>query len=179
MSRLRRDLAARAVGLALGLALGVLPALGLAPAVVPPLAPGTAAAATPNLSITSDATYDVRPDEHRVAVTVHLTATNHLKNTDTRKFYFRTAYLTVQPGTSGYALSGGSGNPKVSIHQSTDTFTSLKLDFGANLAAGKSTKLTLTFDIRDTGGDPARFAPAAMSGSSICTSSIRRAHRTP
>jgi len=157
MSRLRRGLAARAVGLALGFALGVLPALGLAPALVPALAPATAAAATPNLTITGDATYDVRPDEHRVAVTVHLTATNHLRNTATRKFYFRTAFLTVQPGTTGYALTGGSGKPKVAVHQSTDTFTNLKLDFGANLAAGKSTKLTLAFDIRDTGGDPARF----------------------
>ena len=141
----RRGLA-RVAGLAIGLAL----------ALVPALAPEPAAAATPDLTITSNATYDVLPDEHRVAVEVHLTATNHLKDTITRKFYFRTAFLAVQPGTSGFALTGGSGSPKVSIHQSTDTFTSLKLDFGANLAAGKSTKLTLSFDIRDSGGDPAR-----------------------
>lgn len=152
----RRGLA-RAAGLlprvVLGVALGVLPALGL----VPSLAPAPAAAATPSLTISSEATYDVLPDEGRVAVSVHLTATNHLRNTVARKFYFRTAFLTVQPGTSGFALAGGTGNPKVSIHQSTDTFTSLKLDFGSNLAAGKSTKLTLTFDIRDTGGDPGRL----------------------
>jgi hypothetical protein len=137
---------ARVAGLVLGLALAMLPAIGPAPV----------AAATPNLTITSDATYTVLPDEHRVAVTAHLTATNHLKNTITRKFYFRTAFLSVQPGTSGFDLTGGSGSPKVSIHESTDTFTSLKLDFGTNLAAGKSTRLTLTFDIRDSGGDPAR-----------------------
>ena len=64
---------------------------------------------------------------------MHLTATNHLRNTATRKFYFRTAFLTVQPGTTGYALTGGSGKPKVAVHQSTDTFTNLKLDFGLPL----------------------------------------------
>ena len=143
----------RAAGLILGLALGLVPAL----------APVPAAAATPSLTITSDATYAVLPDEQRVAVTVHLTATNHLKNTITQRLYFRTAYLTVQPGTSGFALTGGSGKPRVSIHESTDTFTSIKLDFGANLAAGKSTRLTLTFDIRDTGGDPARLVRVSSS----------------
>ncbi|HEY6012919.1 MAG TPA: hypothetical protein VIU37_02900, partial [Candidatus Limnocylindrales bacterium] len=158
MTPLRRGVA-RAAGLALGLALGVAPGLGLAPGVGPALV----AAATPSLTITGDATYDVLPDERRVAVTVHLVATNHLRNTVSRKVYFRTAFLTVQPGTSGFALRGGSGNPKVSVHESTDTFTSLKLDLGANLAAGKSTQLTLTFDIRDTGGDPARLVRVSPS----------------
>jgi hypothetical protein len=123
---------------------------------VPALAPVPAMAASPSLTITSDATYDVLPAEGRIAVTAQLVATNHLRNTATRQFFFRTAFLTVQPGTSGFALSGGSGSPKVSVHQSTDTFTSLKLDFGANLGAGRSTRLTLRFDIRDAGGDASR-----------------------
>ena len=143
---------AHATGAALGLALVLATVLGLVPA----LAPATADAATPGLTITGDATYDVRPDEGRVAVTVHLAATNHLKNTITRQFYFRTAFLTVQPGTSGFALTGGPGKPKVAPQEVTDTYTSLKLDFGANLAAGKTMKLTLTFDIRDAGGEPGR-----------------------
>lgn len=148
---LRRALT-RAAGLALGLALGLLPAAGFVPA----LAPVPVAAASPGLTITSAATYDVLPDEGRVAVTVELTATNHLKNTITRRYFFRTAFLTVQPGTSDFRLTGASGTPAVSVREATDTFTSLKLDFGANLAAGKTTKLTLAFDIRDAGGEPGR-----------------------
>src|SRR6185436_9193601 len=62
----------------------------------------------------------------------------------------------VQPGTSGFALTGGPGSPNVTTHQVTDTFTSLQLDFGTNLAAGRTVKLDLTFDIRDAGGDPGR-----------------------
>jgi len=158
---LRRQRLVRSAGRALGLTLTlwIVAALGF----VPGFDPARAAAATPNLTITSDASYDVLPDDNRIAVTVRLTATNHLRNTATRKYFFRTAFLTVQPGTSGFALTGGSGRPKVSIHESTDTFTSLKLDFGANLAAGKATKLTLTFDIRDTGGDPGRHVRVSSS----------------
>jgi hypothetical protein len=151
MTPLRGRMAAgRGHAIALGLALGV--ALGMLPA----LAPTPAAAATPSLTITGDATYDVLPAEGRVAVTVQLAVTNHLRNTATRQFFFRTAFLTVQPGTSGFALIGGSGTPRVSVHESTDTYTSLKLDFGANLGAGKTTRLTLRFDIRDAGGEATR-----------------------
>jgi hypothetical protein len=150
---------ARAVTLALGAALGL--ALGLALA----LAPAPVAAATPGLTIRGDATYDVLPEEGRVAVTVQLTATNHLRDTVARRYFFRTAYLTVQPGTSGFALKGPAGAPRLSVHQTTDTYTSLKLDFGSNLAAGKSARLTLTFDIRDAGGDsgrPVRVSPSLV-----------------
>ncbi|HTK45756.1 MAG TPA: hypothetical protein VL749_10440 [Patescibacteria group bacterium] len=153
--------AARAGGAVLGVAFMLAGALGL----VPGLAPATTDAATPSLTVIGDALYDVRPDEGRVAVTVHLSATNHLRNTVTRQFSYRTAYLTVQPGTSGFALSGGSGMPKVAIHKVTDRYTSLKLDFGTNLAAGRTLKLTLSFDIRDTGGDagrPVRVSPSLV-----------------
>jgi len=152
---------ARAGGAALGLALVAAAVLGLVPA----MAPATADAATPSLTMTGDAVYDVKPDEHRVAVTVHLVATNHLRNTATHQFSFRTAYLTVQPGTSGFALTGGPGSPKVATHEVTDTFTSLQLDFGTNLGADKSMKLDLTFDIRDAGGDsgrPVRISPSLV-----------------
>jgi hypothetical protein len=136
-----------------GAGLGLAAALGLVPALANP---APVSAASPALTITSDATYDVRPDQHRVAVIANLTVTNHLKDTINRQFYFRTAFLTVQPGTSGFELTGGSGSPQVRVHQATDTYTSLKLDFGANLGAGRTTRLVLSFDILDSGGDPAR-----------------------
>src|SRR5205814_632301 len=83
--------------------------------------------------------------EGRVAVAVVLKATNHLKDSVARRVFFRTAVLTVLPGTSGFRIIGGSGNPKVSVAQRAATFTNLRIDLGANLAAGKSTTLTLTF----------------------------------
>ncbi|HEX3264684.1 MAG TPA: hypothetical protein VHR16_03360 [Candidatus Limnocylindrales bacterium] len=138
---------------------GVLPAavlLGILLGLLPAAAPSPAAAATPGLTLVGATTYDVRPDEGRVAVTVRLSATNHLKNTVTKRYFFRTATLTVLPGTSGFKLKGSSGSAKVSVTKKTSTYTNIKLDFGANLAAGKSTTLTLTFDLKDPGGAPAR-----------------------
>ena len=125
-------------------------------ALVPALAPASVAAATPNLTIVGESTYDVLPDEGRVKVTVNLTATNRLKNTATRRFFFRTAILTVLPGTSAFKLRGGAGNPRVTVTKRTKTYTNIRLDFGANLAAGRSTRLTLTFDLKDPGGAPDR-----------------------
>ena len=137
---------------ALAVALAIASAIGLVPA----LAPAPAAAAVPSLSMVGATTYDVLPDEGRVAVTVQLTATNHLKDTVTRRFFFKTGYVTVVPGASNYRITGDSGKAKVSVSSSTDTYTNLKIDFGANLAAGKSTTLRLTFDLRDPGGAPDR-----------------------
>jgi hypothetical protein len=130
--------------------------LALLLALIPAIEPAPAAASTPGLTLVGAATYDVRPDEGRVAVTVRLTAANHLKDTVTKRYYFRTANLTVLPGTSAFKLKGSSSAAKVAVTKQTPTYTNLKLDFGANLAAGKSTTLTLTFDLRDPGGAPGR-----------------------
>jgi hypothetical protein len=129
----------------------------VAAALGPTSGPVSAAAATPpGLTLVGDATYDVRPDEGRVQVTVVLTATNNLVDTKTKKFYFRVGYLTVLPNTQNFKLTAASGKPKVTISSATDTYTNLKLDFGANLASGKSATLTLTYDIQDPGGAPDR-----------------------
>lgn len=150
----------RRFGLALSLAFAA--AIGIVPA----LAPVPVAAAPPKLTIVGETTYDVLPEENRVAVTVNLTVTNRMKNTSTRRFFFRTGFLTVLPGTSGFNVSGGSGTPKVSVSSKTETYTNLRINFGANLAAGKSTTLALTFDLKDPGGAPdrpVRISPSLVS----------------
>lgn len=123
---------------------------------VPGLTPAPVLAARPDLTMVGDATYDVLPEEARVAVSVRLTATNHLRDTVARRFFFRTGLLTVPPGASAFAISGGSGTPKVAVRTRAATYTTLRIDFGANLAAGRSTTLHLTFDLRDVGGAPDR-----------------------
>jgi hypothetical protein len=145
MQRFAR-IAGAAGALALALSIGLMPAL----------APARVAAARPDLTLVGHATYDVLPDEGRVAVSVRLRATNHLRDTVARRFFFRTAFLTVLPGTSHFRISGGSGKPKVSVVQRRADYTNLRIDFGANLAAGRSTTLTLTFDLDDSGGAPER-----------------------
>ncbi|HEY4189548.1 MAG TPA: hypothetical protein VGM28_03925 [Candidatus Limnocylindrales bacterium] len=149
--------AALAVGLGIALSTGSVPAL--APVAVE-------AAATPGLTIVGATTYDVLPADGRVAVTAVLTATNHLKDSVTRRVFFRTAIVTVLPGTSGFRIAGGSGKPKVSVSKKAATYTNLKIDLGANVAAGRTTTVTLTFDVKDPGGAPdrpVRISPSLVS----------------
>ena len=117
-----------------------------------------------------------------MAVSVAVKATNHLKDTATKQYFFKSGYLAVLPGASGFNLSGGPGTPTVSVSSRQPTYTLLRLNFGENLAAGATTDLTLTFDVKDPGGAPDRvvrispsivtffvwaFATAETSGSSV------------
>ena len=133
--------------------------LGLAPARV-------ALAAAPSLTLVSDTTYDVAPDTGRVHVTSVVTATNHLSDTVTKQFSFRTAYLSVLPNTTGFKVTAPGTKPKVGVSARKPTYTLLKLDFGKNLGSGKSIALTLKFDIKDPGGAPdrpVRISPSIVS----------------
>ena len=141
-------------------------ALLLGALLLPALAPAPAAAATPSLTLVGATTYDVLPKDGKVAVSVRLTATNRMADTKTRRFFFRTGYLTVLPQVSGLKISGGAGKPKVSVSSKTATYTILKIDLGANLASGKSTALNLSFDLKDPGGAPdrpMRISPSLVS----------------
>jgi hypothetical protein len=123
------------------------------------LAPATAAparAAAPSLTIVSDATYVVDPDNAAVHVTVNLNAVNHLKDTKTRLYYFDRAYLAVPPNTSNFRISARDTKPAVAVAASKADHTLLRIDFGRRLPSGSSRGMTLTFDITDPGGEPTR-----------------------
>ena len=86
-------------------------AVGLLGAPGSPVSLAPVRAATPDLTIVSDARYDVQPAQKRVRVTVSLHLTNHLKDTTTKRFYFDQAFLAVLPGASAFKLTGGTGTP--------------------------------------------------------------------
>ena len=54
-------------------------------------------AAAPDLTIVTDARYDVQPEQHRVRVNLKVVLTNHLKDTVTKRYYFDRAFLAVLP----------------------------------------------------------------------------------
>ena len=112
-------------------------------------------AATPDLTIVSDARYDVQPAQSRVRVTVTLRLTNHLKDTTTKRYYFDEAFLAVLPGATGLRLTGA-GSPGVSVNRRTANATILKLKLGSRLFSGKSATYTLHFDLVDGGGAATR-----------------------
>jgi hypothetical protein len=136
------------MGIAASLAMGL---LAMAPAVP------EVRAAQPDLTIVSDARYDVQPDQHRVRVNLTLVLTNHLKDTVTKRYYFDRAFLAVLPDTSGYKLTwAGSGTPEVHVSRKTADYTVLRLDLGQRLFSGKSATYKLRFDLVDPGGEPTR-----------------------
>jgi len=114
-------------------------------------------AATPDLTIVTNARYDVQPDQHRVHVTLDMLLANHLKDTTTKRFYFDKAFLSVLPGASGFKLSStAAGAPKASVSKKTPTYTLLRLDLGQRLYSGTSASYQLVFDLVDTGGPATR-----------------------
>ena len=125
-----------------------------------------ARAATPDLTLVTAATYDVEPAAGLVGVNTRIVATNHLHDTKTQRFFFTTAYLAVLPGTSGFKLTAPGAKSSVSVSSKTAGYSLLKLNFGTQLASGKSLVLTLHFDIRDAGGAPdraVRISPSIVS----------------
>jgi len=114
------------------------------------------AAATPDLTLVSNARYDVQPEERRVRVTVDIVATNHLRDTATRRFYFDRAFLAVPPGTTEFRITSPTGSPTVRVSQSRPGYQILALDFGQRIYAQKVARFQLTFDLPDAGGAPTR-----------------------
>ncbi|MBA2717684.1 MAG: hypothetical protein H0U52_00385 [Chloroflexi bacterium] len=141
------------VALAVAAALLSIPTAGLVPG--SPLEAPTAAAAT-SFTMTGDTRYVVDPGKRRVHVSVALTATNHRTDTKTRRFFYDSASIAVQPGTTGFKVSTSGAKAVVRVTKKTKTYTLLRIDFGKQLAAGATRKLTLTFDITDPGGAPTR-----------------------
>jgi hypothetical protein len=112
--------------------------------------------AASGLTTTADARYVVDPDAHRVHVTVALSATNHLTDTKTHRYFFDRAFLAVPPGTTGFKVTSGNASPKATVTSRTATYNLVRLDFGKQLAAGATRTFTLTFDIADPGGAATR-----------------------
>jgi hypothetical protein len=123
------------------------------------LAPGDGPSpvlAAPDLTLVTATSYEVRPAEGRIAVTATVTATNHLSDTLTRRYFFDEGFLVVLPGTSNFAVTAASGSPSVAVSSRSPSGIVLRIDFGSRLAAGKSIVLTLTYDLLDPGGAPDR-----------------------
>jgi hypothetical protein len=121
-----------------------------------PLSAGPALAASPELTLVTDARYVVDPDDGRVRVTVDIRATNHKRDTTTRRYYFDQAHLAVLPGTTAFAISAQGATPTVRVTERADDHTMLLIGFGTRVFSGRSLDLRLSFDLPDPGGPAAR-----------------------
>ena len=117
-----------------------------------------AAAANTDLTVVTNATYTVQPTPRRVHVVVAIDARNHRGETRTHKYYFDHAFLAVQPGASGFAISGAKG-ASVHVGSRSKDATLLRIDFGARLYGGGGRSLELTFNLVDPGKPVNRAGP--------------------
>jgi hypothetical protein len=155
-----RPLPARLGALLLAVTLGAAGTLGLLPPGIPGLpdgfgAPPVARGAASDLLLVTTARYVVDPAAAVVRVTVDITATNRRPETVTHRFYFDRAFLAVQPGATGFRITGPT-RPTVRVSARATTHTTLRIDFGERLTSGRTTTFRLTFDIPDPGGEPDR-----------------------
>ena len=113
------------------------------------------AAADTDLTLVTNARYDVQPANQRVRVVVDATASNRKRDTATKRFYFDRTFLAVQPGVKGVAAISPSG-ARVSVARKSKAYTLLRIDFGRRIYGGKNAKVRFRFDIPDPGGSATR-----------------------
>ena len=144
-------------GLRFALALGIAGlTIGPLGPVLPVPAPTPARAAEPTLTVVGATRYEAQPDDGRILVTADLTIRNHAIDTATRKYFYDQAFLAVPTEATSFVVTGGLGRSNWTISERKPTYTLLSLTFGGRLAAGASTKLRLTFALKDSGDPPDR-----------------------
>jgi len=140
-------------------------------------------AALPDLTIVTNARYDVQPDAHRVRVTLDMVLTNRVADSLTKRYFFDHAFLSILPGASGVTLSwSGSGTPRAVIAKRAAASTLVRLDLAQPIYSGRSASYRLAFNLVDLGGAASRdvrvggslvsfpvwaYASVATSGSTV------------
>lgn len=154
---------ARKVGSAwLALVAGLSMVLG-----APVLGPGAAVAdaAGPGLTMVGAATYDVRPANRLVHVSVQLAVTSHLRDTVIRRYTFDRVDVSVPPTAAHPAATAGPKKVAVNVLSRNASQQVLSVRLGGALAAGRTTSVTVTFDLPDPGGAagrPIRIGPSLV-----------------
>jgi len=135
------------------------------------LAPATgslapvADAAGAGLTMIGAATYDVRPASRLVHVTIQMSVTNHLSDSVIVRRTFSRVDVTVPPTASHAKATAGTKVVTVSQVSRTSAQEVLSVGLGTALGAGKTTSVTLAFDLPDPGGKasrPIRVGPSLV-----------------
>jgi hypothetical protein len=113
-------------------------------------------AAGPGLTMVGAATYDVRPASRLVHVTIQLAVTNHLTDTVIRRYTFDRVDVSVPPTAAHPAATTGSKKVGVSIVSRNTSQEVLSVSLGGALGSGRTSSVTLAFDLPDPGGSAGR-----------------------
>ncbi|MCJ7712389.1 MAG: hypothetical protein MUQ32_16330, partial [Chloroflexi bacterium] len=110
------------------------------------IAPAAVFGASTDLTLVTNATYNVHPEDQLASVSVAIAARNHTRETRMRRFSFDHAFLAVQPGAVSPRVSGPKG-ARVQVAKRTPDATLLRIGFGSRLYSGETANLRLTFDL--------------------------------
>lgn len=119
-------------------------------------APQPSRAAEDGLRIVTDATYDVRPADRLVRVTIAATATNTAPDTAEGRTYFTGLTFALQPGAANVRAVSGDVDLPLVVREQTDEFTSVDLTYHQSVYLGQVYRYTITYELRDGGTAPDR-----------------------
>lgn len=145
-------------------------------------APVPARAAGDGLRIVADATYEARPADRVVHVTINAAATNTTPDEAQGRTYFTGVTFAIQPGaTNVTGVSGDVVLPLV-VRERTETYTTIDVTYHQSVYFGQVYRYTISYDLPDAGDAPERdvrvtpsvvafpvwaFGSSGVSGSSV------------
>lgn len=149
---------------------------------VPLLSAAPVRGAEDGLRIVTDATYEVRPAEGVVRVTIDATATNTTPDTADGQTYYTGLTFAVQPGATRISAASGEVVLPLVVGARTDQFTQVELTYHQQVFFGDVYRYRVTYDLPDAGDAPDRdvrvtpsvvafpvwaFGSSGVSGSSV------------
>ena len=120
-----------------------------------PLAPA-ARAADGGLVVIAETQYQVLPGEGRVHVTIDAVATSFEPDTAEGRVYYSGITFVVPAGASDVAASSGGAALPTRVVDQAAGFLAVQVDFSRRVFFRESYAYTVTFDLRDAGGEADR-----------------------
>jgi hypothetical protein len=147
------------------------------------LAPGSARpalAAAPELQIVSDTTYEVRPQQGVVHVTVSGSATSYAADSGDTRYYFPAMRLVIFAGATSLAATASGSAARVTVIEADDHQQLIEVAFNRDLFDRQSTSFRLEYDLRTgasggevrVGANVARFPVWAIGSEETPGSSV-------
>jgi tetratricopeptide (TPR) repeat protein len=119
--------------------------------------PAQVAAAQPDLSYSSNATWTADPADSRVNVFAVFSATSHAVDTPGRHYFYSSLELTLPASSTAFVATSAEGDPlPVAVRATYATGIVVEVGFGQRLYAGETATFDLSFQIVDRGGSTDR-----------------------
>ena len=120
------------------------------------LAQPVPARAGEGLILNSHTTWDVRPEEGRIVVSIDMAATNVVPDTAAGRTYFSGIGIPIPAGATGVSAFGGGVGLAVGVSTLDELTNIADITFSTGVFYQQTYRFRLSFVITDGGGDPTR-----------------------